>query len=177
MSFWQVHGYLGGFAFIFFLLVLPRATIFFTVSLWAIVLHALTGGGPPNAFLWVVALVLCTVAWIGWVFVPRILIAVLAVLLYRNTSELLAIEACVLAYFHFRIAYDFVVHMVAYYRERKRDTWWEALGVARDASVDSIKQAYRKVAMRTHPDRKGDPDAFRKANEAYEQAKKDRGFR
>jgi molecular chaperone DnaJ len=46
-----------------------------------------------------------------------------------------------------------------------------ALGVARDASLHAIKQAYRRVALETHPDRNaGDPEAagrFRRASQAY----------
>ena len=35
--------------------------------------------------------------------------------------------------------------------ERKRD-YYEVLGVARDADADTIKKAYRKLAMKWHPD-------------------------
>lgn len=45
------------------------------------------------------------------------------------------------------------------------------LGVARDASPQEIKQAYRRIALETHPDRNGgDPqaaDRFRQATRAY----------
>jgi molecular chaperone DnaJ len=53
----------------------------------------------------------------------------------------------------------------------KRD-YYEVLGIAKNASDDEIKKAYRKLAMKHHPDRNPDDksaeEKFKEAKEAYE---------
>src|SRR5688572_22586229 len=50
----------------------------------------------------------------------------------------------------------------------KRD-YYEVLGVGKDASADEIKKAFRRAAIKHHPDKEGgDESKFKEVNEAYE---------
>lgn len=50
----------------------------------------------------------------------------------------------------------------------KRD-YYETLGINKDASADEVKKAFRKLAVKYHPDKEGGDEAkFKEANEAYE---------
>jgi len=54
--------------------------------------------------------------------------------------------------------------------DQKRD-YYDLLGVARNATADDLKKAFRRLAMEYHPDRNSEPGAeakFKEVNEAYE---------
>jgi DnaJ family protein A protein 2 len=45
---------------------------------------------------------------------------------------------------------------------------YEVLGVSKDADEKEIKKAYRKLAVKHHPDKGGDEHLFKEINAAYE---------
>ena len=66
----------------------------------------------------------------------------------------------------------------------KRD-YYEVLGVQKSASADEIKKAYRKLAVKYHPDKvatlgedvqKAAEEKFKAVNQAYEAICKERGI-
>ena len=53
----------------------------------------------------------------------------------------------------------------------KRQDYYRILGVPRDATDEQLKKAYRKKALKYHPDKNRDPGAeekFKEIAEAYE---------
>ena len=66
----------------------------------------------------------------------------------------------------------------------KRD-YYEVLGVSKDASADEIKKAYRKMAIKYHPDKvatlgpdvqKAAEEKFKAISQAYDAICKERGM-
>lgn len=46
--------------------------------------------------------------------------------------------------------------------------YYNTLGISKSASADEIKKAYRRLALKYHPDRGGDHNKFTEINEAYQ---------
>jgi len=46
--------------------------------------------------------------------------------------------------------------------------YYEVLGVSKSASQDELKKAYKKAAIKNHPDKGGDPEKFKELAHAYE---------
>jgi molecular chaperone DnaJ len=46
--------------------------------------------------------------------------------------------------------------------------YYKILGVSKDASLDEIKKAYRRLAHQYHPDKGGNEEKFKEINEAYQ---------
>ena len=45
---------------------------------------------------------------------------------------------------------------------------YEVLGLTKDASMDEVKKAYKRLALLHHPDKGGNVEEFRKITDAYE---------
>ena len=53
-------------------------------------------------------------------------------------------------------------------KEVNNTEFYKIIGVEKNATYDEIKKAYRKLALKKHPDRGGDKDEFAKLQNAYE---------
>jgi DnaJ family protein A protein 2 len=53
-------------------------------------------------------------------------------------------------------------------KDADTNKYYDILGVSKKASQDEIKKAFRKLALKMHPDRGGDTEKFQELNKAYE---------
>lgn len=53
-------------------------------------------------------------------------------------------------------------------KEIDNTKFYTILGVEKNASTDEIKKAFRKKALKEHPDKGGDPEKFKELSQAYE---------
>ena len=53
-------------------------------------------------------------------------------------------------------------------KEVDNSKYYDLIGVPKSATEQEIKKAYRKKALKEHPDKGGDPDKFKEITAAYE---------
>ncbi len=53
--------------------------------------------------------------------------------------------------------------------ERATSSWWEILGVPINAGADQVKEAYRTLVKKHHPDAGGEAELFRRVQGAWEE--------
>ena len=53
-------------------------------------------------------------------------------------------------------------------KEVDNETYYKRLGVEKTATYDEIRKAFRKLALKKHPDRGGDKEEFQELQAAYE---------
>lgn len=53
-------------------------------------------------------------------------------------------------------------------RRSDNSKYYDVLGVSKTATQDELKKAYRKAAIKNHPDKGGDPEKFKELAQAYE---------
>ncbi|PIN07056.1 Molecular chaperone (DnaJ superfamily) [Handroanthus impetiginosus] len=54
------------------------------------------------------------------------------------------------------------------HKKSDNSRYYEILGVPKTASQDDLKKAYKKAAIKNHPDKGGDPEKFKELAHAYE---------
>lgn len=53
-------------------------------------------------------------------------------------------------------------------KEVDSNKYYELLGVDKKATTEEIRKAFRKKALKEHPDKGGDPEKFKEISAAYE---------
>ncbi|ERN00161.1 hypothetical protein AMTR_s00111p00054240 [Amborella trichopoda] len=53
-------------------------------------------------------------------------------------------------------------------RRGDNSRYYDILGVSKNASQDELKKAYKKAAIKNHPDKGGDPEKFKELAQAYD---------
>jgi hypothetical protein len=101
MSYWDVHGVIGGMFFLIFLLIVPRLTLIVSTSISlmikAAIIVPLGLTGWFGIFGFVVSVVLTLGAWALAFVSPKLVIAIIAATLYASTDSVLVFIAGVIA--------------------------------------------------------------------------------
>ena len=53
-------------------------------------------------------------------------------------------------------------------KEVDNSKFYDLIGVPKTATTDEIKKAFRKLALKAHPDKGGDAEKFKEISVAYE---------
>src|ERR1700733_2317600 len=53
-------------------------------------------------------------------------------------------------------------------KEIDNTKFYELIGIPKTATTDEVKKAFRKLALKAHPDKGGDPEKFKEISVAYE---------
>jgi hypothetical protein len=167
MGFWEAHGYFGGAFFVLSLLLLPRLTILFSVSLLG--LAAVIAGDILNApyllrepmefFIFIMAL-------LAWALRPRFLIALIATILYP-WNLVLVVGSWVVAIFMLEIQKSVLAEIVKSTKKSAEDA------ARHRRAMDETAARARKILEEINRGRAtGDTEHLRRILEAEEMRRK-----
>ncbi len=116
MSFWEVHGYMGGVAFIAFLMLFPRIAIFASVPVGAAGVYVAWNLGMHGLPGFIVAAITIFFVILAIMAVPRFVIALIGSFLYGTQNFWLCMCAWMFAYVALEALRVFVPQVLRHWR-------------------------------------------------------------